>query len=110
MTPSTRASDDLRQAEPGQGFSLRVSIATVVVFSMLLVAVAVVVIATGWAGARANAIDTATRMATHAGKLVGERAKGLLEPAKSTLRQLTFDPITTARTLDERLERLYVLS
>ena len=73
------------QAEPGQGFSLRISIATVVVFSMLLVAV--VVIATGWVGARSNAIGTATRMATDAGKLVGERAKGLLEPAKSTLRE-----------------------
>jgi len=96
------------QPETGRGFSLRVSIATVVVFSMLLVAV--VVIGTGWVGARSNAIFTATRMATDAGKLVSERAKGLLEPAKSTLRQLTFDPITTAHTLDERLERIYVLS
>jgi len=96
------------QAEPGQGFSLRISIATVVVFSMLLVAV--VVIATGWVGARSNAIGTATRMATDAGKLVGERAKGLLEPAKSTLRQLTFDPITTASTLEARLERIHVMS
>lgn len=96
------------RTETGRGLSLRVSIATVVVFSMLLVAV--VVIGTGWAGARSNAIFTATRMATDAGKLVTERARGLLEPAKSTLRQLTFDPITTARTLDERLERIYVLS
>ena len=79
MTSSASDHGPSGQAEPDHGFSLRVSIASVVVFSMLLVAV--VVIATGWAGARANAIDTATRMATDAGKLVGGRAKGLLVPA-----------------------------
>ena len=96
------------QTDTGRGFSLRVSIATVVVFSMLLVAV--VVIGTGWVGARANALDTATRVATDAGRSVTERAKGLLEPVRSTLRQLTFDPITTARTLEARLERIHVMS
>ncbi|RUP24880.1 MAG: metal-dependent phosphohydrolase [Curvibacter sp.] len=108
MTSSANASGPKSPVESGRGFSLRLSIATVVVFSMLLVAV--VVIGTGWVGARANAIDTATRVATDAGRSIGERAKGLLEPAKSSLRQLTFDPITTARTLEARLARIYVMS
>ena len=53
---------------------------------------------------------TATQTARDAGKLITEQARRMLEPAQSTVRQLGFDPIATATTLDERLQRIYVLS
>ena len=91
-----------------RGWSIRVSIASVVVFSMLLVAV--VVIALGWHGAKQSLLDTAARAASDSGALVTERTRRLLEPAQSTLRQLTFDPIGSSRNLDDRMQRLFVFA
>ncbi len=77
---------------------------------MVMLVLAAAVLALGSYGSQQNAIATATRTARDAGKLVTEQARRMLEPAQSTVRQLAFDPIVTARTLEERLERLYVLS
>lgn len=93
---------------PGAGWPLRVSIASVVVISMLVLAVAV--LALGSYGSRQNAIATATKTAHDAGEFVSERARRMLEPVQSTVRQLGFDPLTTATTLEQRLQRIYVLS
>lgn len=90
------------------GWPLRLSIASVVVLSMLVLAVAG--LGLGSYGSRQNAIATATKTARDAGKLVNEQARRMLEPAQSTVRQLRFDPIASASTLDERLQRMYVLS
>jgi HD-GYP domain-containing protein (c-di-GMP phosphodiesterase class II) len=90
------------------GWPIRVSIATVVVLAMLIVAT--VVIGMGWVGARESLLDTASRTASDSGALVTEKSRRLLEPARATLRQLAFDPIATAPTLRSRLERLHVLS
>jgi HD-GYP domain-containing protein (c-di-GMP phosphodiesterase class II) len=93
---------------PAPGWPIRFSIASVVVLAMLVLAAAV--LALGSYGSRQNAIATATQTARDAGKLVTEQARRMLEPAQSTVRQLGFDPIATATTLDERLQRIYVLS
>ena len=93
---------------PPSGWPLRLSIASVVVMSMLVLAVAV--LALGSYGSRQNAIANATRSAQDAGQLVSERALRMLEPVQSTVRQLGFDPLTTATTLELRLQRIYVLS
>ena len=90
------------------GWPIRFSIASVVVVAMLVLAVAV--LALGSYGSRQNAIATATHTARDAGKLVTEQARRMLEPAQATVRQLGFDPIATATTLEERLQRIYVLS
>jgi HD-GYP domain-containing protein (c-di-GMP phosphodiesterase class II) len=85
-----------------------VSIATVVVASMLILGLAV--LALGSYGSRRNAIATATRTAQDVGRLVSEQARRRLEPAQATVRQLSFDPIASAGTLEQRLQRLHVLS
>ena len=92
----------------GRSWSIRVSISSVVVVAMLMVAS--VILGLGWQGAREALLDTASRSAHDAGVLVNERARRLLEPSQSTLRQLSFDPIVQANSLEKRLDRLYVLS
>lgn len=110
--PDSSGNRDAVAAKPSaaasRGWSIRVSIASVVVFSMLLVGV--VVIALGWQGARQSLLDTAARAASDSGSLVTERTRRLLEPAQSTLRQLTFDPIVSTRSLEGRLERLFMFA
>ena len=90
------------------GWPIRLSIASVVVGAMLLLAIAV--LALGSYGSRQNAIASATKTARDAGKLITEQSRRMLEPAQSTVRQLGFDPIATASTLEERLQRIHVLS
>ncbi len=98
------------QGELGKqsGWPIRLTIASVVVLSMLLLSMVILVL--GFYGAQREAVVTATRTASDAGLLVSERARRMLEPAEATLRQLTFDPITSAAELDVRLQRLHVLS
>lgn len=64
----------------------------------------------GWAEARSDLLKTAGRTAQQVSTLTNERALRSLEPVQSTLRQLTFDPMTIARGLDLRLQRLHVLT
>ena len=105
----TPQSDKLHKAtETSGGWPISLTVATVVVASMLLVALAVMTL--GWMGARSALVTTATRTASDSGILVNERARRMLEPVQATLRQISFDPIASAKTLDERLDRLFVLS
>ena len=90
-----------------QVWPIRLVIAAVVVLCMLLLAVAVLTL--GHYSSRQNAIANATRTAQDAGRLITEQARRMLEPAQSTLRHLSFDPIARAGSLDERLDRLPVL-
>lgn len=89
-------------------FSIRISIASAVVLSMLLVAL--VIITLGWQGARQTLLDTAAKTAADSGGLVTERTRRLLEPAQSTLRQISFDPIASSRRLEDRLARVFVFA
>ena len=91
-----------------RGWSLRVTVAVVIVMAMLVVAL--VVGGAGWAGARTAMLDTASRTAQDVGTLTNERALRLLEPVQATLRQLSFDPMVTAHSHGERLKRLHVLT
>lgn len=105
----TPQSDKLHKAtETSGGWPISVTVATVVIASMLMVALAVMTL--GWMGARSALVTTATRTASDSGILVNERARRMLEPVQATLRQISFDPIASAKTLDERLDRLFVLS
>jgi len=87
---------------------IRVSIATVVVAAMALLAS--VIMGMGWVGARQSLLDTAALTARDAGLLISEKSRRMLEPTQATLRQLGFDPIADATTLDQRLARLHVLT
>jgi HD-GYP domain-containing protein (c-di-GMP phosphodiesterase class II) len=89
------------------GWSMKLSIATVVVLCMLVVTMAVIGI--GWSGARTTLLDTASRTAKDAGQLITEKSRRMLEPAQATLRMLVDDPISNASTLEERLQRLTTL-
>lgn len=90
------------------GWPIKLSIASVVVVSMLVLAAAI--IGLGWQGARQALLDTASRSAFDAGELITEKAQRMMEPAQATLRLLASDPLANARTLDERLTRLRTLS
>ncbi|MDZ7938602.1 MAG: HD domain-containing phosphohydrolase [Rhodoferax sp.] len=90
------------------GWPIKLSIASVVVVAMLVLAAAI--IGLGWQGARQALLDTASRTASDAGQLITEKSRRMLEPAQATLRLLASDPLANARTLDERLTRLRTLS
>ena len=90
------------------GWSIKLSIASVVVLSMLVLALAI--IGLGWHGARQTLLDTASRTASDAGQLITEKSRRMMEPAQATLRLLASDPLANARNLDERLARLRTLS
>jgi hypothetical protein len=67
------------------GWSIKLSIASVVVVSMLVLALAI--IGLGWQGARQTLLDTASRTAADAGQLISEKSRRMLEPAQATLRR-----------------------
>jgi len=90
------------------GWPIKVSIASVVVLSMLLLAVSV--IGMGWIGARQSLLEAASRTARDAGLLITEKSHRMLEPAQATLRLLTSTSLVNAKNLDERLTRLRTLS
>lgn len=87
---------------------IKIFISGAVVLGMILVSL--MIMALGWSGARTALLATASRTAADAGDLINERARRLLEPAQSTLRQMSFDPIMDARALPDRLERLHVMT
>ena len=87
---------------------IRLSIASVVVGAMVLLAS--VIMGMGWVGARQSLLDTAALSARDAGLLISEKSRRMLEPSQSTLRQLSFDPIAGAKTQAQRLARLHVLA
>ena len=91
-----------------KGWPIGLIISLGVILAMLVVAGAISVI--GYNSAREALISTASRTAKDTGELINAKARVLLEPAQATLRQLAFDPIVDAKSLDERLQRLFVLS
>lgn len=96
------------QAAAGHGWPIRVSIASAVVLSMLLLAA--LIVSVGWQGARQSLLDTASRSAMDAGKLITEKSYRMLEPAQVTLQLLSTSSLASATTLKQRLERLQTLA
>jgi HD-GYP domain-containing protein (c-di-GMP phosphodiesterase class II) len=90
------------------GWPIKLSIATVVVLAMLVLAL--VVIGLESRSARRSAIDSATKAAHDAGLLITEKSKNMLEPAQASLRLLANDSISGSTTLEDRLLRLRPLS
>ena len=99
------------QDEPvhtNRGWPIKVSIATVVVSAMLLLAITI--ISLGWVGARQSLLDAASRSAKDAGLLITEKSHRMLEPAQATLRLLTSTSLVGATTLDARMQRIRTLT
>lgn len=96
------------QSNQNRGYPIRISIATVVVVSM--VTLALLIIGIGWSGARQSLLDAATKSAQDAGQLVTEKARRMLEPAQVTLRLLASTSLVEAKSLDERLERVRTMT
>lgn len=90
------------------GWPIRLSIASVVVVSMAILALAI--IALGWVGARQSLLDAASRSARDAGLLITEKSHRMLEPAQATLRLLTSTPLRHARSLETRMDQVRTLS
>lgn len=90
------------------GLPVRLGISGLVVAGMILLAV--VLVSVGWWGARQVLLDMAERSAQDAGRIMTERSRRIIDPAVATLRQLAFDPITQAATLDDRLARIGAFS
>ena len=91
-----------------RGWPIKVSIASVVVLAMLVLAITI--ISLGWAGARQSLLDAASRSARDAGLLITEKSHGMLEPAQATLRLLASSSLVTDTTLDQRMQRIRTLT
>lgn len=91
-----------------RGWSIKLTIASVVVMAMVILALCI--ISLGWVGARQSLVEAASRSARDAGLLITEKSHRMLEPAQATLRLLTATPLATAKTLDERLQGIGILS
>lgn len=99
---------NLLQATAHRGLPIRLSIASAVVFSMLVLAA--LIISVGWQGARQSLLDTASRSAVDASKLITEKSYRMLEPAQVTLHLLSTSSLASAKTLEQRLQRLQTLA
>ncbi|MES2531568.1 MAG: metal-dependent phosphohydrolase, partial [Pseudomonadota bacterium] len=81
--------------------------AAIVVAAMLLLGITVVVL--GQIAARQTVLMTTAERLQDAGRLITEQTGRMLEPARATLLQMSFDPLTSATDLDARLQRAFVL-
>jgi HD-GYP domain-containing protein (c-di-GMP phosphodiesterase class II) len=92
----------------GRGWPIGLIISMGLISAMLLVAGSISII--GYNSAKIALLATAEKTARGTGELINAKARVLLDPAQATLRQLSFDPIVDATTIEQRLARLYVLS
>ncbi|WP_198314563.1 HD domain-containing phosphohydrolase [Chitinibacter sp. GC72] len=77
---------------------------------LVMIVTATVLLSIGWVGTRDILLDSASRTARDAGQIVSERARRMIEPGAATLRILAFDPIVSAKALDDRLSRIGVFA
>jgi HD-GYP domain-containing protein (c-di-GMP phosphodiesterase class II) len=91
-----------------RGWSIKLTIASVVVMAMA--SLAVCIISLGWVGARQSLVDAAARSARDAGLLITEKSHRMLEPAQATLRLLSSTALVDAKTTEERLRSIAILS
>lgn len=83
------------------------------VASSIVLCLLVMMSITVWQGYRSSSallIAAANDSAQQLGVLLNERAERLLDPAEGALRILSFDPLVQAQTLEQRLERLPVMT
>ena len=85
-----------------RGWSIKLTIASVVVMAMAILAASI--ISLGWVGARQSLVDAAAKSARDAGLLITEKSFRLLEPAQVTLRLLASTALVDAKTTEERLK------
>ncbi len=91
----------------GFQFPLKHVIAAIVVAAMVLLGLTVVVL--GQISARQTVLMTTAERLQDAGRLINEQTGRMLEPARATLLQMSFDPLTSAPDLATRLQRAFVL-
>ncbi|QEI09355.1 HAMP domain-containing protein [Pigmentiphaga aceris] len=75
-----------------------------------LLAGALIVFFVGKAGVDQAVLSVTADKIQGVGKAMSIQIGRMLEPAQAVLRQVSFDPITTADTLDDRLARSFVLT
>lgn len=83
-------------------------ISGMVVTAMLVLAS--VLLWNSWQSARQALLEAARQNFNDIGALINEKSRRILGPAEATLRQLSFDPLSSASRLDARFERLVVLA
>lgn len=90
-----------------RGLPLQLLIAAAIMLSTLALGAAL-----GWQGyygVQRTLVAAAGDSAQQLGKTINERARRLIDPAQSSIRLLSYDPIAEADNLPERLDRLPVL-
>ncbi|MGE4368936.1 MAG: HD domain-containing phosphohydrolase [Burkholderiaceae bacterium] len=115
MDTSTSSSPSAPSRNPGarasrwqRSIPLPVLTGAVVVASMLVLAA--VLMWQGSQAARASLLSAAFASARDMSVIINEKTQRILSPAEATLRQLSLDPLGGYDTLEERLERLRVLT
>ncbi|KAF1072796.1 MAG: 3'3'-cGAMP-specific phosphodiesterase 1 [Pseudomonas citronellolis] len=90
-----------------RGIPLQVLVTGAIILSMLVLTGAL--LAQGYRGVEAALVSAAGEAAGQLGVTVNERIRRLIDPAESALRLMTYDSISQADNLSERLERLPML-
>ncbi len=91
-----------------QRVRIRILIASLVVCCMGLMAALLLLL--GWSATRDRLVQQAGQQAQTDALLLEERTKRMLEPARTALRQLSFDSLGEANSEAERLARIHVLT
>ncbi|MBH3429710.1 HD domain-containing phosphohydrolase [Pseudomonas alkylphenolica] len=92
---------------PGRGFPLQLLIALAIMLSTLVLGG--VLAYQGYRGIEQALVAASGDSAHQLSRTINERAQRLIDPALSSIRLMAYDPISEARNLPERLERLPLL-
>ncbi|MDU4249489.1 HD domain-containing phosphohydrolase [Pseudomonas sp.] len=90
-----------------RGIPLQLLVAGAIIASMLVLAGALLI--QGYRGVEGALVTAAGESASQLGATINERIRRLIDPAESTLRLLTHDPISQTDNLPARLDRLPML-
>lgn len=87
-----------------KGWPIKAAIASAVISSMLILAIALITL--GYRGERESMLAYTTKIAGDAGQLIEQKALRILEPAQVALRLLAGASLAEAVTLEQRLDRV----
>lgn len=107
MPHASEAASPAERSARVRDLPISISIASVVVLAMLVMATVLITI--GWISTRERLLESASQAANDASVIIAERTGRMLEPAQASLRQISLHPVAQARTLRERYAHLQVL-
>ena len=93
---------------PRRGFPLQVLIGLAIMFSTLVLCG--VLAYQGYHGIKQALVAASAESTQQLGRTINERAQRLIDPVLSSIRLLAYDPISHAGTLQQRLDRLPLLT